>query len=341
MILLKLVFCGHMVHTVSSGYHFNVTDNVFVWRNKQQTIPKLWAEYTKYALQKCLSETFSGERSVLDFRFLSFRCFRQLHLVHRNCVHNQVGKFKQQKSRRFPVCLMSPQDGREPVSTLSTCRMKRYRERKHGHILCKRRRPRGTWQNYKILVADILTKPLGQECSSVHYKGGFKALMMNSNSKVQTGFDKLRYQFQTTRNFGLKITFRTFLLSSICYASFPFVPEALKHLFPGCNFHKGTEYVFISQLQMKEEEVLYFCFKRPQWSAYTKHIVSIEYSICNICVNSKSTFVYDYQVIDRDVLLTKKDDFRKIMFGALYKSLTCILVYNYCKRNVFSVSLQN
>ena len=55
--------------------------------------------------------------------------------------------------------------------------------------------------------------------------------------------------------------------------------------------------------------------KKPQWSIYSKNITKIEYSICKLCIHFKSDIVFDYQIIDTYLLVTKSDEFREIFYS--------------------------
>ena len=183
-------------------------------------------------------------------------------------------------------------------------------------------------------------KPSGKECLSVFYRHKIIAL---NNVKIKTRVSRVQYVFNTLDLFGLNITFIKFSLSDYCFINRPYE----KNEFRPCYYHLGTEYVLLNQSSVNKGEQLYFCMKRPQFSIYTNYKILLEYSLCHICNNYKSYIVFQYQVLDRNVFVTIKDDYGKLYYLSpkmnttvqLLQSIVCVIWNNNCVQNVISLFL--
>ncbi len=163
------------------------------------------------------------------------------------------------------------------------------------------------------------TRPAGKECVCVVY-GNKSQTDVNLQKHRWFDFsvlDRIEFRFSAHIRLGQNITFREFLLSDMCYLEHPFLESR-------CHLHWGTEYLLVHQ---NGHIPLYYCLKRAQWSVYTMSQAHIEYSLCKFCVQIKSTMVVDYQVIDSETFVTKRDNFRFVInwVKAPYiESLICV-----------------
>ena len=179
--------------------------------------------------------------------------------------------------------------------------------------------------NFNFLFADhktvyqeeqLLTKeltPMGQTCmaTSVSLHNVFYLLL--NKQKLPSTWQTLNITFSLSKLFGLNVTFRIFSLSDMCLSQQPvrkgnhvWLQEGA--LTPKCLSYQGSEYVTVN--------TFYFCFKRPQWSMFTAHIVNIVYSKCQICDKQESHIKFDYQVLDVGLYTTRWDEFNLVLFSA-------------------------
>ena len=188
----------------------------------------------------------------------------------------------------------------------------RARENRKRH--CHRVVPGGglfqTMDNFEIeFIATKKREPMGEVCITAGYGShGNSDVYSNLQTMVPKPFEKVRYSFDVSERLGLNLTFLTFTLSDMCVIDHPIKSG-------NCFYDKDTEYMLIDQGDPDPRYKLYFCFKRPQWSVYTGNTTLIDYYSCNVCVNHKSSIVFTYQVIDRDLIQTKSDIYRNIFYG--------------------------
>ena len=151
-------------------------------------------------------------------------------------------------------------------------------------------------------------QPLRQECLNVYYNDtAYYAYFINSK-KLAGVVDKFRYLFEAMNLFGLQVIFKIFQLSHMCLP----LDEGTR-----TNLHKDTEYVMIHG---KKINTLFFCLKRPQWSIYTANAMVLDYFVCTICKSQQSRIVFNYQIIDANIIETYQDDYAEIYYSEMKAS---------------------
>ena len=285
--LVCLIFLSHISR--GKGFNFlNERENLLVWRNKIDKIPRNWTAYTDYALQNCLLKMFQFKKTMTDLS--SVKCLHKIHLHSESCEN----------------------DLESSLNITTKC------------VSCP--------QETVILYVKTTTKPTGHMCIHTHYN--MLNISLNSHFLNKTYFYKLRYRFKAHKSLVFNITFKIFDLSDFCLAACPFKPKQAAFSIDTCDYQAGTEHLIIQQKTKDSQNDLFYCSKRPQWSIYTVHMFQIEYSTCKVCSNYDSYIKFGYQIMDVDVMLTKSDDYRKIIFGPVYNSITCIYVNSLCKRHL-------
>ncbi len=161
--------------------------------------------------------------------------------------------------------------------------------------------------NLEVLSRTEMT-PAGQKCIELKYHSIFSNKAFHNNQNIIISFQKLKFPFTVNIEFGINITFVTFSLSDMCL---PVQHKLLygKHTLDGsysCLSSEGTKYVMIDRL--------YFCYKRPQWSVYTKHETEIMFYKCQHCLHEESKVTFNFQVIDKDSFLTSADEYNSVLF---------------------------
>ena len=303
-------------------------------------IDNQWEKYIESILQTILSKIPYGTNiNICDFSDSIQKIVYIKHLRTRKCIPHLKHTYSHMMSQEFKVCdenwRLDPWPSLSQCREYSMCRSGSVREITRYMACLTSEHPKcqiSTTIVQNRVVYTTLQAAAQQECIQVEYgQDGDRKVKVNHHMLNQhsSEINVIKFSFQAHRLLGMNITFKTFSLSDMCFVSFPYKPEYLGELvrnkFQGsCHYVHGTEYVIVN-FHVIDLKPIYYCFKRPQWSIYTKNIVTIEQLLCERCANFDSTIKFAYQVMNSGILLTYSDQFSRIIFGTIVKSSLCLL----------------
>ena len=118
----------------------------------------------------------------------------------------------------------------------------------------------------------------------------------------------------------------------MCLVSHHFVPLKSKGYFGECLYKEGTEHFVIKNNNKHEWKDMFFCLKRPLWSVYTISSTNMEYSLCKRCMNYKSIIVFNYQVLNKEIVITENNNYERVLYGHKGNFTTCVTVEKECAK---------
>ena len=66
----------------------------------------------------------------------------------------------------------------------------------------------------------------------------------------------------------------------------------------------GLSTLKIDKHNNTENDELFFCMKCPLWSVYSTSNTNMEYNLCQHCMNHESSIIFNYEMLDMDLLHT-------------------------------------
>ncbi len=181
-------------------------------------------------------------------------------------------------------------------------------------------------------------QPFGKICVLINYEH----LSFSHNYRVFSPtryLSVLRYSYSVNKLFGIHINFTKFSLSDICLEKSASHNKSEKKFLFSCAY-KDTEFLMLHQ----EDNKLYFCMKRPQWTIFTGPVLDIDYHICMSCVNQLSQVEFSFQLVGNYLFRTTFDDYRKILssgVGAFVPlDVTCVMLNSSCHKGIFKVFIR-
>ena len=288
-----LIIYLSLTYTMTNVNLFHLWHNSILFDlHRNVTVPRNYLRYSDGTIKHCVSKNL--KHNIFLYLISMIECIESFQL-RAKCQHAKTDMFYRGQERKKRHCRhVIPAGGL--FQTMDTF-------------------------NEKFTAKDK-TEPFGEVCITAAYSiQGNSKVYSNMQALTSSTIEKIRYRFDVSERLGLNVTFLTFSLSDMCVIDHPFRSGQ-------CFYHKDTEHVLIDQGDPDPIKKLYFCFKRPQWSVYFGNTTLIDYYPCKVCINHKSSIVFSYQVLDRDLIQTKSDTYRNIFYGGAAWSTWRIRYYS-------------